>query len=57
LEKILAYVARADECLILASRPPADKTAMEYVLLATSWLDLAEERNQFLIEAGRVIPH
>ena len=57
MEKILQYIARAEECQILAVRAPTDEFKIEYLKLSVLWTDLASDRRQFLIDTGRARPH
>jgi hypothetical protein len=57
VQKVLEYIGRAEACQTLASTALNDEHKAEYVKLAASWISLAEERRQFLVEAGRDRPH
>jgi hypothetical protein len=57
MEQILRYLARAEECQILAVTAPSDEFKIEYLKLSVLWTDLAGDRRQFLVDTGRTKPH
>ena len=57
MEKVRFYVSHAEACHTLAASVPNNELKLEYVKLAGSWMDLAEERRLFLIEVKRLNPH
>jgi hypothetical protein len=57
MEKVLAYLARAEECQAFALTALKDEFKQEYAKLASGWINLAEERRLFLVEARRHKPH
>ena len=56
VEKILSYIAYSEECQVQALSASGDEFKLEYLKLAVSWVDLADERRKFLIEAKRLTP-
>jgi hypothetical protein len=57
MEKVLAYLARAEECQALALTALRDEFKQEDAKMASCWINLAEERRLFLVEAKRHKPH
>ena len=57
MKKVLSYLGHAGACQTLARTALDKEYKVEYLKLADSWMDLAEERRLFLIEAGRTKPH
>jgi hypothetical protein len=57
MEKVRLYIGHAEACQTLARTAINDEYKFEYVKLAGAWMDLAEERRNFLIEAGRHVAH
>ena len=53
MEKVLEYVGHAEAFQTLARTAPNDRSKLEYVKLAAAWMDIAEERRAFVVEAGR----
>ncbi len=57
MEKVIAYIGRAEAFQVLARTALKDEYKLEYTKLASSWMDLADERRRFLAEAGQIDPH
>ncbi len=57
MEKVVGYVGRSHECQLLAAVSDDLDLKAEYLKLAELWLDLAEERQELLNEAGINRPH
>ena len=54
MEKTINYLARAEELQVRSIASNSDERKKEYLMLAAAWTDLAEERQHFLRESGRV---
>ena len=52
MEKILAYLSRAEECQVSEVTAFKDEFKQEYAKLASCWINLADERRLFLAEVG-----
>jgi hypothetical protein len=57
VEKVLAYISRAEECQASAVTAQKDEFKQEYAKLASCWINLANERRLFLVEVGLRKPH
>jgi hypothetical protein len=57
MEKVRSYIGHAESCQTLARTALNNELKLEYVKLAGSWMDLAEERRLFVIETKRMRPH
>jgi hypothetical protein len=57
MKKVRSYIGHAEACQTLARTAVHDEFKIEYVKLAGGWMDLAEERRLFLVEAGRNLSH
>jgi len=57
MKKVHLYIGHAEACQTLARTAINNEFKLEYVKLAGAWMDLAEEWQLFLAEAGRNQSH
>lgn len=57
MDKVRSYIGHAEACQALARTALNDEFKLEYVKLAGSWMDLAEERRVFLMDTKQFMPN
>jgi hypothetical protein len=57
VERILAFIGRAERCQTLAEAAPTDIQRARFLQLAQIWLEFAKTRRQILIIEGTYKPH
>jgi hypothetical protein len=56
VERLLAFIARAEKCQALAEAASTDVNRAHYLQLAQVWLEFARARRQMLIIEGKYKP-